>query len=404
MRAIFWLLTLAALAVGLALAARYNEGYVLVVMPPWRIEVSLNLFLLSTALGYIVVYMLSRTVSHMVGLPRKVAEFRQRRRRQLAETALHDAWRLIQEGRYGQALKCAEKAWPDHSTPGLAALAGWRAAHALHDAQHAAPWETRVREADASGLRAARLMMETEIALDERRFEDAGAALRQLAQQGGRHIAALRLSLRAEQGMKNWREVARLARQLEKYQALSHEQANPIRRHAIREALRENAGDLPELLNYWRSLAQSDRTDPLLALEVTRALTASGQFREAQRITEEALGKNWDTALVLAYAECGGNEDGNFGNYVGSQAAGNVVGRIAHGEKWLAQHPRDGALLFTLGRLCGQQKLWGKARSYLEASLSIEPTRAVHVELAKLFDQLEESALAERHYRAAALF
>ncbi len=36
MRALFWLLTLAALAVGLSLAARYNDGYVLLVLPPCR--------------------------------------------------------------------------------------------------------------------------------------------------------------------------------------------------------------------------------------------------------------------------------------------------------------------------------------------------------------------------------
>ena len=68
--------------------------------------------------------------------------------------------------------------------------------------------------------------------------------------------------------------------------------------------------------------------------------------------------------------------------------------------------------MLTLGRLCGQQQLWGKAQSYLEAALAIQPTRIVHIELARLFDQLdqldqfddsaEKSALAIRHYRAAA--
>ena len=46
MRALFWLLILGALAVGLALAARYNDGYVLLVLPPsktmaWSQPVSL---------------------------------------------------------------------------------------------------------------------------------------------------------------------------------------------------------------------------------------------------------------------------------------------------------------------------------------------------------------------------
>ena len=45
MRLLLWLLLLAALATGLAVAARYNDGYALLVMPPWRIELSLNLLL-----------------------------------------------------------------------------------------------------------------------------------------------------------------------------------------------------------------------------------------------------------------------------------------------------------------------------------------------------------------------
>src|SRR3990167_5291877 len=115
MRAVFWLLILAALAVGLALAARYNDGYVLLVLPPWRAEVSLNLFLLLCAVGFFVIYLLARAVSHTLALPRAVADFRRRRRQEKAARALRDAWRLLQEGRYGHALRCAEKAQLDRS-------------------------------------------------------------------------------------------------------------------------------------------------------------------------------------------------------------------------------------------------------------------------------------------------
>ena len=49
MRILLWLLALFALAVGVSLAFGYNEGYVLVVLPPWRIELSLNLFIVLVA-------------------------------------------------------------------------------------------------------------------------------------------------------------------------------------------------------------------------------------------------------------------------------------------------------------------------------------------------------------------
>jgi len=44
MRAIVWILVLFALAVGLVIAARYNSGLVLIVLPPWRVEPERRLF------------------------------------------------------------------------------------------------------------------------------------------------------------------------------------------------------------------------------------------------------------------------------------------------------------------------------------------------------------------------
>ena len=393
MRALFWLLTLAALAVGLALAALYNEGYVLLVLPPWRAEVSLNLFVLAAIAGFLVIYLLARAVSHTLALPSAVAEFRRRRQQEKFALALRDAWRLLQEGRYGHAMRCAEKARSDHPGSGMLALAGWRAAHELRDAEQSVEWEARVRAQDASGMKAARLMTEAEFALEDRRFDDARDALQQFAALEGRHIAAMRLGVRAEQGLGNWREVARLVRQLEKHKALTAEQAAPIRSRAVREALRGLRDDPGGLMRYWRELDDADRAQPALALETARALMAAGDCREAQRVIEEALDENWDAALVLAYGECGKP----------GEPAGDVLGRIAQAEKWLQDKPRDGGLLLTLGRLCRQQQLWGKARSYLEAALAIEPSRAGHVELAQLLEQLEESALAARHYRSAAV-
>ncbi|MDO9450015.1 MAG: heme biosynthesis HemY N-terminal domain-containing protein [Rugosibacter sp.] len=386
MRSLFWLLTLAALAVGLAVAGRYNTGYVLLVMPPWRAEVSLNFFLLSAAGGFILLYWAVRLVSHTLALPRAVAAFRQRRRLYKATTAHFEAARLLQEGRFGHALRSAEKAWADHPVPGAAALIGWRAAHSLRDAEREALWTERARAADDQGFKSARLMIEAEFALEERRFEDARAALQTLALNGGRHIAALRLALRAERGLGHWNEAEKLVRQLEKHKALTPEQALPLRSSVLREELRNLHGNKEGLLRYWRSLDVRDRAEPLLACKTAQALIAANASAEAQQIIEYALKDCWEEDLVLAYAQCTG---------------GDVIGRIAQAEKWLAQHPRDSALLLTLGRLCRQQQLWGKAQSYLESSLAIASRRETHIELAQLFDQLENSALALRHYQAA---
>ena len=53
-------------------------------------------------------------------------------------------------------------------------------------------------------------------------------------------------------------------------------------------------------------------------------------------------------------------------------------------------------------RLCAQAELWGKAKSFLEASLSFEESRAAHLELAKLAERLGQPADAQNHFRRAA--
>lgn len=388
MRVLVWFLILAAVAVGLAVAGLYNEGYALLVLPPWRIEMSFNLLaiLVFTTCG--IVYLLLHAVASVVRMPAAVAEFRTRRARARADAALRAAVLYWQEGRYSQAIKSAETAFLANHAPGLAALVGFRAAHALRDAERQKEWGERLHYNDA-GMRAVRLKAEAEIALEDYDLELARERVDQLLAEGGRHIAALRLSLRVRQAQRDWTEVLKLTRQLEKHKALTPEQAAPLRMRAHRENLAALEGDAEQLGRYWRDMPEGDKQDVRLALTAAQALAAADNCGRAAEIVEDFLDHQWDTTLAAAYGQCQG---------------GDVVARIAHAEKWLNSHPRDASLLLTLGRLCRQKQLWGKAQSYLEASLAIEPSAEAHLELASLLEnELEKSAVAERHYKQAAL-
>ena len=183
MRAVIWFLLLAFAAVGLALAARYNEGYVLLVLPPWRAEVSLNLLILLLLLAFVAVHAMLLAIHHAVNLPRSAAEFRQRRRLEKASIDFREASRLMIEGRYGHAMRCAERAYAHHPEAGMVALVGWHAAHGLRDPERLGVWRTRAY-AGGAATEQARLMTEAELALDERRFDDARGALEQLVAEG----------------------------------------------------------------------------------------------------------------------------------------------------------------------------------------------------------------------------
>ncbi len=386
MRALFWLLTLFALAVGVALLANYNEGYVLLVLPPWRAEVSLNLFIVALIAGFSLGYGALRVLVRTLRLPMSVGAWRDRKRREKALNALREAALQLFEGRYGQALKNAAVAYAANESPALAALMAARAAGGMRDAVRTDEWLKRAAEHDRD-VRAARLMTEAELAVNARRYDEALAALVALRAGGHRHIAALRLALRVYRGVGRWDEVLRITRQLENHRALTPEAAGPLKLRAHLENLRGKSGDARALAACWQAVPRDERGMPRVAAACARALIAAGDVESAQRLVETQLDVEWNSELAELYGACTG---------------GDALARIAKAEGWLKKQPRDAQLLLALGRLCREQQLWGKAQSYYETSLAIAPTQYAWAELAALFDQLGKTEEANRAYRSAA--
>ena len=49
-----------------------------------------------------------------------------------------------------------------------------------------------------------------------------------------------------------------------------------------------------------------------------------------------------------------------------------------------------------------RQGLWGKAQSYIEASIALEPTHDGHMTLAALMEKIGKPQEAEKHFRRSA--
>lgn len=386
MRAIFWLLGLFAVAVGVTLAARYNEAYTLFVWPPYRVQISMNLLLLVLLLVFIVAYRVLRIMVRAVELPTEVTLWRKQRRLAQAQAALLDGERFYREGRYGQAFRSAGQAYAGLDRPGVAALLAARAAHAMRDTERRDTWLAHAAAHDRE-IRMARLMTEAELAVADRRFDDAAASLEGLRARGHRHLAALRLALQVEQGRGRWAEVARLARTLRKHEALTAEQAAPLLRRALLEQMRDAEGDLDGLERVWQSIPELERRDAGFLLRAVPHLIGAGDEKLGVAAIEEALKQDWEPELASLYGRCQSSD---------------LRAQLATAERWLKDHPEDAGLLLALGRLCLRAQLWGKAQSYFEASLSQQASRAAHLELARLAERLERKSEAEQHYREAA--
>jgi HemY protein len=218
MRLFLWLLALMAAAIGVAVTARFNPGNVVLFYPPHRIDLSLNLFVVLMLALFAFLYLLLGALRSTLQMPGRVAAYRQRKRERDGNKGLRDALKALFEGRFGHAEKAALRAAELPENAGLAALIGARAAHRMRQNHRRDNWLAQT-VADNT-LKTARLMTMTELLVDDHQPEAALEAVRELNASGTRHIHALQWSLKAQQQAKNWPEVLRLVRSLDKHKAL----------------------------------------------------------------------------------------------------------------------------------------------------------------------------------------
>ncbi|HXF18339.1 MAG TPA: heme biosynthesis protein HemY [Burkholderiales bacterium] len=382
MRALVWAIGLFAVAVGLVIAARYNSGYVLIVLRLWRAEVSLNFAIALACACFILVYILVRTIIATATMPSRVRAFQKRRSEARARASFNEALTNFFEGRFGRAEKAAVAALKAGESPALSSLLAARAAHGMRAFATRDKYLTLATGLDVHGD-SMKVMAQAEMLLDERRYFDALDVLKKLPE---KHTAALRLELRAQQMAMNWERVLALIPQLEKRRVFERPVVAQLRRQAVIESLKRKAVDVVSLREYWERLSPEDRYEPRVAANAAQAFIILDACGDAHRIVEEGLARHWDPALLAMYSECLG---------------GDVRQQLERAELWLQHHPRDAVLLLVLGRLCSHQGLWGKARSYLEASLSIEPTHSAHLELGRLLERESKPAEAAAEYQKA---
>jgi HemY protein len=383
-----------AAAIGIAVTARFNPGNVVLFYPPHRIDLSLNLFVVLVALLFLLLYWLVRAINATLDMPERVAAYRLRKREREGNKGLRDALKALFEGRFGHAEKAAIRAAELPENEGVAALIGARAAHRMREPARRDAWLAGVAHDNA--LKTARLMTVTELRVDEHQPEAALEAVAELNASGQRHIHALQWSLKANQQARNWPEVLRLVRILDKRKALHPALSSRLREMSYEALLSEGTHDAESIRRVWATVPAEDRTKAYIAARAAAAFNARALHDEARAIAEGALRAGWDERLVRAYRESAGP----------SGSAG-LLAQIENCETWLKERPNDPELALTLGSLCLRQKLWGKAQRYLEQALSdvTDPAmvQQAHLKLAQMHEALGQPEEAAAHYRQCAL-
>jgi HemY protein len=385
MRLLPWLL-LAVVGVAVALAAQFNDGNVAIFVPPWRIDLSLNLFLLLLALLLLSVYALARLAHALADFPRRVAAYRASRGAAGSLQALRAAVLALLEGRFARVERAARDAQGSPEIAAIAALLAARAAHRMQEYERRDQW-LRQAESDRS-VKMARLVSSAEMWTETRETERAQQAVAELQSTFGRHIHASRIALGVNAQAQRWDEVLKGVRLLGKRRALHEATAQGFRLAAYRGRLADRLLDADELVAECRRIPAEELRRPELAAEAARMLASVGRAEAAAELIEAALKAHWDPRLVVLY---------------GLIDAPPYRARIERASTWLVEHPNDAALLRTLGLLCEREQLWGKAIGYLNQSLALQPSGDTSLALARIAEATGDEAAARRHYKEAAI-
>ena len=391
-RWVVWLLVMAAIAVAIALAGRYGAGYVVFVVPPWRVELSVLFFVVLLVTLFALTYATIRLTVRAVNLRKTMRVAARERERQKARACLIAAQRALFSGRFNDAEKFAREAMAQVAAEMevrdvAATLAAW-AAHERGNLPAAIPYLEKVA---APGSKTMADASRAYMLLAEGRAAEALPLLRTLAADDTDNIGVMKMKVEAEVATGAWSDVLASLPALTRTGLMPAAAAQQIRINAEIELVKSRPATRDALLSGWSDLPKELRMDVQIASVVTRKLIALGLGDDAQRVLEETLDgrgiDRWDVELASLYGDC---------------KTTSTTTQIERAERWLRDHSRDATLLATLGKLCMRQGLWGKAQSYLEASVALVPTLDAHLTLARLMEQLGREDEAMRHIRRGA--
>lgn len=239
MKYLISVLVLFAAAVALSTLLQ-NGAYVLFVYPPYRVELSLKLFVLLCVFVIGLGYWMAQLALLAMRLPAVVQTLRQNRAQIKARKLLDVALTSFFEGRYAEAEKAAAKAIQMGETSALYPIVAARAAHELSATDRRDAYLSAVGD-KTPGETTMRFMTTAKFKLDQHDPQGALNALQSLRASGAKvHSGALSMELKAQQEAGNWDEVLGVLTQLEKRKAIEASLAERVRKHALAEKSRQH--------------------------------------------------------------------------------------------------------------------------------------------------------------------
>ena len=385
MKLLFTLILTLGAAVGFALIAMEDPGYVVLVRAPYTVRLPLVLLVLAVLVVFAGLYLLFHFIAAVLGAPQRMRKWRRRRNEANAQLHTMRGYADLIEGDWSKAEQQLLNHLPHNKAPLLnylgAAYAAQQRGHLHRRDQYLAEALSRHPEQRlAVGLTAARLHYQAG------EITEARDVLEGLRQSAPKNVPAARLLAGAYRQLKDWNSLAALMPSLVRLKAFPPEELAAWEKQAYENYLSSLAllqGDGGRPTEAFKSLPAARKKDPAVIAGYCRQLLKSGDSVLAEKTLRIALNRQWDAELAGLYgkAETPFTDD-----------------QITLVKSWEKRYGPHADLALALARLYRRDRQWEKARQ-LFGEVIAGGRDEVCAELGALLEEMGEKDAALLCYR-----
>jgi len=355
-----------------------DNGYVLINFRGYILETSVPILALGLVLGYLAI----RLLVQVWRAPRRLGEAWATARSNYAGRQATQGYIALAEGRLARGERLLTRGARLSETPLLNYLAAARAAQMQGDRDRRDGWLRMACEKEPAAQDAV-LLTQAELQLEDGQYAEALASLNRVRERHPTHAQALKLLGELHYRRREWQPLAELLPLLRRRGNVPAEMLDEWSVDAYGNILTSVRLDRVALDRVWEDIPRHLRREPRLTLTRAKALISCGATEDAEVEIRRTLKEDWSEALIDLYGEL---------------AAADPSAHLKRIEAWLKERPEDPALLLAAGRASVRHQLWGKARSYLEASLAIRPVPEAYRALGQLMARVGEAESASMAY------
>ncbi|OGT23888.1 MAG: hypothetical protein A3I12_07130 [Gammaproteobacteria bacterium RIFCSPLOWO2_02_FULL_38_11] len=389
MKLLILFLSVLVLFVWLGLKIQNDPGYVLFAYDQWTIETPLWFVIAATVIFFILFYIILQFLIRLGNVATQFRTWAQQRRLRRAHERTSRGLMELAEGQWKLAEKNLLKAVQYTDMPLINYLSAARAAQELGEHERRDDYLHKAHLAMPSAEIAVGLT-QAQLQFNHNQLEQALATLRRLHELSPKHIYILKLLQNIYLELRDYENLETLLPSLKKLKVLPGLEFDSLQQKTyiglLKQAEKSHATEMVETV--WQRIPKELQQEPSLLIVYAKHLMKEKKEVMAEQLIKEALKKHWNDDLVSLYGLV-------VGEYIDKQ--------LSHAEQWLRLHGENPALLLCLGRLSIQNSLWGKARSYLETSLSFSPSAETYSVLAQLLEKMGEATQANQCYRKGLL-